>query len=61
MEKRNKEMRVSGVEVEYTELDDLLFDMHKQQQQAEIEAAEVSEEITRNLTKKDKKQKKLDA
>ena len=51
VEKRNKEMRVSGVEVEYTELDDLLFDIHKQQQQAEIEAAEVSEANNKKLDK----------
>ena len=35
-------MRASGVEVQHTELDDLLLDIHERQQQPEVEAAEAS-------------------
>ena len=51
VEKRNKEMRASGVEVEHTELDDLLLDIHERQQQAEAEAAEASEANNKKLDK----------
>ena len=48
VEKRNKEIRAPGVEVECTELDDLLLDIHKQQQQAEVKERE--REKARNST-----------
>ena len=51
MEKRKKEMRASGVEVEHAELDDLLLDIQEQQQQAEAEAAEASEANNKKLDK----------
>ena len=50
MEKINKEIRASGVEIEHTELDDLLLDIHEQQQQAEAEAVETSEANTEAAT-----------
>ena len=50
VEKINKEMRASGVEIEHTELDDLLLDIHEQQQQAEAEAVETSEANTEAAT-----------
>ena len=53
-------MLASGAEVEQTELDDLLLDIHEQQQQVEVQAAEASEAITRNLKNKERKQKKFD-
>ena len=59
VEKRNKEMRASGVEVEHTELDDLLLDIHERQQEAEAEAAEASEANNKKLDKKGTKQNKL--
>ena len=47
VEKRKKEMRASGIELEHRELDDLLLDIHERQQQ--IEAAEASEAINKKL------------
>ena len=51
MEKRNKEMRDSGVEVEHTELDNLLLGIHERQQQAEAEATGASEANNKKLDK----------
>ena len=51
MEKRNKEMPASGVEVEHTKLDDLLLDIHKRQMKAKVEAAEAWEANNKNLDK----------
>ena len=50
-------MRASGAKVEHTELDDLLLDAQKRQQQAEVEAAEVSEANNKTLHKKRQKKK----
>ena len=55
MEKRNKEIRAPGVEVECTELDDLLLDIHKQQQQAEVKIAEASEANNKKFDKEREK------
>ena len=44
-------MRASGVEVEHTELDDLLLDIHERQQQVEAETAEASEANNKKLDK----------
>ena len=51
MEKRNKEMQDPEAEVEHTELDNLLLDIHERQQQAEAEAAEASEANNKKLDK----------
>ena len=51
VEKRNKEMQDPEVEVEHTELDNLLLDIHERQQQAEAEAAEASEANNKKLDK----------
>lgn len=42
-------MRASGVEIEHTELDDLLLDIHERQQQ--VEATEASEANNKKLDK----------
>ena len=55
MEKRNKEMRASGVEVECTELNDLLLDVHRQQYQAEVKIAEASEANNKKFDKEREK------
>ena len=51
VEKRNKEMRASGVELENAELDDLLLDTHEREQRAEVDAAEASEANNKKLDK----------
>ena len=51
VEKRNKEMRALEVEVQHTELDDLILDIHERQQQPEVEAAEASEANNKKLGK----------
>lgn len=53
-------MQVYVIEVEPMEIDDLLVDKSKLYQQAEVEAAETLEANKRNVTKKDKEQKKAD-
>ena len=55
VEKRNKEMRASGVEVERTELNDLLLDVHRQQYQAEVKTAEASEANNKKFDKEREK------
>ena len=52
VEKRNREEKASGVDIEHPELDDLLLDIHERVQQTEAEAVE-------NKTKVD--QERLDA
>lgn len=53
-------MQVYMIEAEPMEIDDLLVDKSKLYQQAEVEAAEILEANKRNVTKKDKEQKKVD-
>lgn len=53
-------MQVYVIEVEPMEIDDLLVDKSKLYQQAEVEVAETLEANKRNVTKKDKEQKKAD-
>ena len=48
---RKKEMRAFGAEEERIELDDLFLDIHEQQHQVEVEAAEASEANNKKFEK----------
>ena len=49
VDKRNKEEKASGVDVEHTELDDLLLDIFERQNQAEADAVEASDTKNKKL------------
>ena len=49
VDKRNKEEKASGVDVEHTELDDLLLDIFERQNQAEADAVETSDTKNKKL------------
>ena len=51
MERKNIEMRPSGVHAKHRKLDHLILDIHEQQQQAEVGVAETSEANNKKLDK----------